>query len=328
MDIAVIGAGSMGKNHIRICSDLPNVNLVAIADSNEAVVNGLAQKYRTKAYTDYRRLIDAEKLDAVFIVVPTSLHKEVALYAISKGINVFVEKPIAANMAESREIISKAHAKNVKLAVGHIERFNPAIIELKKRISDGELGRIFKIDIDRIGPFPARIRDVGVVVDLAVHDLDILNYLTESKVIRLYSETEKRINTDHEDLLEASLKFACGVIASLNINWLTPTKIRRIHVTGEKGMFMVDYLSQDLFFYENSDSHVSNGFRSPSNVIEGKMTKFYIDKKEPLRIEIEHFIDCCRNDLQPLVTGEAAAEALDLAQKLIESSRLNKVITL
>lgn len=328
MNIAVIGAGAMGKNHIRIFADMPNVNLVAIADTNEAVANALAHKFRTKAYTDYKKMLDSEKLDGVSIVVPTSLHKEVALYAINKGINVLVEKPIAANMADSKEIIKKAHEKNVKLAVGHIERFNPAIVELKKRMQNGELGRIFKIDIDRIGPFPARIRDVGVVIDLAVHDLDILNYLTESKVIRLYSETEKRINTDHEDLLEANMKFANGVIASLNINWLTPTKIRRVHVTGEKGMFIVDYLSQDLYFYENSDAQVSNGFRSPSNVIEGKMTKFYIDKKEPLRTEIEHFVDCCRNNKTPLVTGEAAAEALDLAHKLIESSKLNKVITL
>lgn len=319
LNTAVIGIGSMGKNHARIYADLPDVNLVAVADSDEETANNIAEKYACKPYTDYKEVIQNEKLDVVSIAVPTKLHKQVALEVIEKGIHVLIEKPIASSVEEGKEIIEFAKNKNIKLMVGHIERFNPAVIELKKRLDNNELGKIFKIDVNRVGPFPSRIRDVGVVIDLAVHDLDIIRYLTNSEVEKMHSEIEKQIHTQHEDLLSAILRLKNGVICNLNVNWLTPTKIRKIYVTGEKGMFVINYLTQELYFYENAEINNNVDYTDiMMGVSEGKMIKFNFEKKEPLKVEIEHFIDCVKNNKEPLITGEDSLKALELANKLIE----------
>jgi len=223
---------------------------------------------------------------------------------------------------EGKEIIKLAEKNKVKIMIGHIERFNPAIIELKKRIDAGELGRIFKIDVNRVGPFPSRIRDVGVVIDLAVHDLDIMRYLTSSEVSRMYAETESKINTNYEDLLSALIKFNNGVICNLNINWLTPTKIRKLYITGEKGMFVANYLTQNLYFYENDEMNSHFEYADiMRGVSEGRMIKFNIKKKEPLLAEIEHFVDCVENDKEPLIKGEDGLIALELAQRLVNPGR-------
>jgi len=249
---AVIGVGSMGKNHARIYSEQTNVELVAVSDSDKEQVEKIAKKHGCKAYTDYKELLEKEDLDIVSIVVPTEAHKEVSFDVIEKGINVLVEKPIAKTLEEGKAIIEKAKEKDVKLMVGHIERFNPAVIELKKRLKNNELGKVFKIDVNRVGPFPNRIRDVGVVIDLAVHDLDMIRYVTGSEVKRLFAETDKKIHTSNEDLLKALIRLENDTLCTLSIDWLTPTKIRKMYVTGEKGMFVVDYLMQKLFFYENA----------------------------------------------------------------------------
>ena len=319
LNAAVIGIGSMGKNHARIYADLPDVNLVAVADSNEEASKNISEKYTCKPYTDYKEMIQNEKLDVVSIAVPTKLHKQVALDVIEKGINVLIEKPIASSVEEGKKIIEFASKKKVKLMAGHIERFNPAVIELKKRLDNNELGKIFKIDVNRVGPFPGRIRDVGVVIDLAVHDLDIIRYLTNSEVEKIHAETEKKIHTDHEDLLSAILKLKNGVICNLNVNWLTPTKIRKLYITGEKGMFVINYLTQELYFYENAEINNSADYTDiMMGVSEGKMMKFNVEKKEPLKVEIEHFISCIKNHKEPIITGEDSIKALELANKLIE----------
>lgn len=323
LNVGVIGIGMMGKNHLRILSELENVDLISVADQDDKELAKLEKKYSINTYSDYKTMLEKEKLDMISIAVPTSLHKKIAIDCIEKGINVLIEKPIASTIEEANEIIECAKKYNVKLMVGHIERFNPAIQELKKKINDGEIGKVYEIDIKRVGPFPTRISDVGVVIDLAVHDLDILRYIQESEPIRLYAEIEKKIHTDHEDLMCAMLKFNNSVIGNLTINWLTPTKKRKVYVTGEKGMFIVDYITQDLIYYENA-SIVSGDEKFP--ITEGKMIKFHIPKKEPLRNEIEHFIDCVVNDKEPLVSGDDAKMALLLAKKIIESANNNIII--
>jgi UDP-N-acetylglucosamine 3-dehydrogenase len=324
---AVIGAGLMGKNHVRVYSSLPTVELVAVADNSEKVLSSITASYRCRTYTDYREMLDTEKPDLVSVVVPTMLHKEVAMEAIKRNVHVLLEKPIAETVADGKIIIAAAKEHKVKLMIGHIERFNPAIIELKERIARGELGKVFKIDVNRVGPFPARIRDVGVVLDLAVHDLDIIRYLTGSEVQRLYAETEKQIHTSHEDLLSGLLRFKDGTICSLNINWLTPTKIRKLYITGEKGMYVADYLKQDLFFYENGESRNNINYTELlRGVTEGTMVRFAIRKKEPLVAEIEHFIDCVRSGKEPLNTGDDGLEALRLAQLLSESAKTGRAL--
>jgi predicted dehydrogenase len=329
LNAAVIGIGAMGKNHARVYSELDGVKLVALCDSDPGHAKFLSEKYGCKYYPDYKEMLKKEKVDLVSIAVPTSFHKAVALDCIAKKINCLVEKPIAPSLKDAEEIIRAARNNKVKLTVGHVERFNPAIIELKKRLGNNELGRVFKIDANRVGPFPARIRDVGVVIDLATHDIDIMRYLTGSEVARLYAETEQKIHTSNEDLLSGILKFKNKAICNFNINWLTPTKIRKLYVTGEKGMFVVNYLNQDLYFYENEEIHNNLEYADlMRGVSEGKMTKFFVNKKEPLKSELEHFADCVANNKKPLVSGEDGLKALDIALKLIESANTNKVIYL
>jgi UDP-N-acetylglucosamine 3-dehydrogenase len=238
-----------------------------------------------------------------------------------------VEKPIASTLAEGQEMIRLAEEHGVTLTVGHIERFNPAIIELKRRLDDGQLGRVFKIHARRLGPFPPRIRDVGVVIDLATHDLDVMRCLVGSPVRRIYAEAERRIHTDHEDLFLGLLKFASGTLGILDINWLTPTKIRELLVTGERGMFVANYLTQELCFYTNNHA---KGNWSPMDTLcgvsEGDMTKYRIDRREPLREELEAFVVAVMQAQPPQVTGWEGLQALALAHKMIDSSQTNQAI--
>jgi UDP-N-acetylglucosamine 3-dehydrogenase len=325
---AVIGVGSMGKNHARIYWELPNVDLVGVADFNHDTADSVANKYGTKAYYDYKKMLDEEKPDAVTLAVPTIYHHDIALDIINREIPLLIEKPIAFTIEEGQSIINAARKNNVKLMIGHIERFNPAIITLKKHINEGKLGKIFQMDAHRQGPFPARIADVGVVVDLAVHDLDVMRFVSQKEIIRVYAETEKYIHSKYEDLLTGVVRFSDGIVGTLVINWLTPTKIREFIVTGERGLYRCDYLTQDLYFYENPVSSGSewDNLRVLRGVREGQMIRHIIAKKEPLRSEQEAFLDAIENDNQVPVTGEDGLRALELAKIIVKSGTEHRII--
>ena len=327
---AVIGVGSMGVNHARIYWELPGSELVGISDMNASLANSVAEKFSTQAYTDYRLMLDEVKPDVVTVAVPTLYHRDVALEVIDRGISLLIEKPIAFDLDEGRMIIDAAKSHGVKLMIGHIERFNPAIIALKQQMENGELGRIFQMDAHRQGPFPARIADVGVVIDLAVHDLDIMRYVSQQEVVRIYAETEKHIHSKYEDLLTGLIRMSDGAIGTLTINWLTPTKIREFIVTGERGMFRVDLLTQDLFIYENAVSHSTEWetMQILRGVREGKMSRLVIPKKEPLRAEQEAFLDAVQNDKQVPITGEDGLKALELAKAVVASGAEHKSLEL
>ncbi|HMN10831.1 MAG TPA: Gfo/Idh/MocA family oxidoreductase [Bellilinea sp.] len=327
---AVIGVGSMGVNHARVYWELPDVDLVGVSDSNGEVAARVAKKYSTVGYTDYRKLLDETQPDIVTIAVPTMFHKDIALDVIDRGISLLIEKPIAFSVEEGQIIIDAAERKGVKLMIGHIERFNPAIIGLKQRITNGELGKIFQMDARREGPFPARIGDVGVIIDLAVHDLDIMRYVSQDDIVRVYAETEQRIHSKYEDMVTGLARFSKGAIGTLAINWLTPTKIREFIVTGEKGLFRVDLLTQDLYLYDNPDTQTSEWqtLQVLRGVREGKMTRFVLAKKEPLRAEQEAFIQSVAENKPVPITGLDGLRALTLAKALVESGTKKAVINL
>jgi UDP-N-acetylglucosamine 3-dehydrogenase len=327
--VAVIGAGAMGRNHLRVLHDLDCAEPAGLADAHEPTAQRAARPYGIPAYTDYLELLDKEKPQAVVVAVPTIMHRDVALEVISRGIHLLVEKPIAFTEEEALEIINAARAAGVVLTVGHIERYNPAVLELHRRLQRGDLGRVFQIHARRLGPFPPRVRDVGVVIDLATHDADIMRFLTGSEVTRVYAETARRIHTDHEDLLSGLLRFADNSIGVLDINWLTPTKIRELMVTGEKGLFLVNYLTQDLYFYENN--YIKTDWDTISNIAgvsEGDMVRLRIDKTEPLRAELDRFVRATQGEAPPLVSGEDGLAALRIARKLVESGMEGKVINI
>ena len=329
LKVAVIGVGAMGHNHARVYSEMPDVDLVAVADSDGQIAQAVAKRYGACAYTDLTQLLDEKKPDAVTIAVPTVDHLDVAFQVIQRKIHLLIEKPIAFNADEGQQIIVAAEQAGVRLMIGHIERFNPAVIALKAHLAAGELGRVFQIDAHRQGPFPVRINDVGVVIDLAVHDLDVMRYVTGAEVTRVYAETERRIDSTREDLLIGLVRLSDGAIGTLTTNWLTPTKIRELFVTGERGMFRVDYLTQDLYFFENATANGGDWetLRILRGVSEGRMIRHVVAKKEPLRAEQEAFLASVRAQVPVPVTGLDGLKALELAQAMTASGLEHRPIS-
>jgi len=323
---AVIGVGMMGRNHARVYAQMEKTRLVAAADLDAKALEPIARIYKAHVYTDYMEMLDKEKPDLVTVAVPTHFHREVAVTAMGQKVHVFLEKPISTCIRDGQEIIDCARSEGVKLAVGHIERFNPAVIELKKQLDAGQLGRIFQIHARRVGPFPPRVEDVGVVIDLATHELNLLEYLTGSRVESVYAEIEREIHAKHEDLLTGILRFEDGTVGILDVNWLTPTKIRELSLIGEKGMFSVNYLTQDLYFYENDYLNGHWEGLAIMGVSEGRKIRHNIKRKEPLLAELESFVEAIEHDTTPQIDGEEALRAVLLAQKLLESGRKHKVI--
>lgn len=326
----VIGLGAMGINHARVYGEIEGVELVAAADPAPerrrlAARPPLAGSLRT--YPDYREMLRRERLDLVSVAVPTRLHREVARAALEHRVATLVEKPIAAELEEGQAILAAAEEAGCQLMVGHVERFNPAVQELKRRLEAGELGRVFLARAERVGPFPQRTRDVGVVQDLATHDIDIMRFLLASEVERVYAETEAGLRTEHEDLLSAVMRFRSGVVGLLEVNWLTPAKVRRLALVGEAGMFVVDYLIQELLFYERE----SAGAAWPSLAAltgggEGAMTRIPVEKKEPLRAELEAFVESVARGSPSPLPAEDALSAVEVAARLVESGRTGRVV--
>jgi len=302
----VIGTGAMGRNHARIYSESPDTRLIGVADIDERRATSVAQSYECKAYTGYEALLN-ENLDAVSIAVPTILHKKVALDAIDKGINVLVEKPIADTVEHANEIIEAARRKGVKLMVGHVERFNPAITKLRELIDNGQLGDIISISAKRVGPYNPRIRDVGIILDLGTHDIDIMSYLCGEKIKEVYASAGSSVHS-HEDHAIITLNFENGSNGLIETNWYTPHKVRALTVVGSKGIAEVNYIEVTLRIFDKEW------------VRDAK-----IEKEEPLKLELEHFIDCIKHNKEPLVSGEDGKQVLKVALRAGESSRTGKV---
>ncbi|TAH48441.1 MAG: Gfo/Idh/MocA family oxidoreductase [Chloroflexota bacterium] len=327
---AVIGAGNMGRNHARVYSEMDDVELVAVADPVPEMLSRIAMRHRVRTYSDYRVMLEREPIDLVSVVVPTELHFTVAREVLQARIPVLIEKPIAATVEEGAALISLANELQVPFTVGHIERFNPAIICLKNQLSSGALGKVYQVHVRRIGPFPQQIKDVGVVIDLATHDLDIMHYLTDANVTRLHAEIGRRLHTAHEDLLSAVLRFDNDVIGVLDVNWLTPTKVREISVIGARGMFVGNYLTQDLVFFENDAAPPDGNWQELviSGVTEGRAIHFKINKKEPLREELEAFLCAVRTGSAPPMRAEDALLALAVAHQMVQAAGSGETLLL
>lgn len=306
----------MGMNHLRTIRDFARdeMQLVGVAETHEPTLKLAMSRFQVAGYTDYRQMIKVVQPDLVSVVVPTYLHYEVAAYALDRGINVLIEKPMATTVEDARRLISLARLRGAKIAIGSIERFNPVVIEAKRRLLEGELGSVFHLHGRRLGPFPPRIRDVGVTLDLATHDLEVMRYLTTAEVERVYAETRRRIHHQHEDLMLGMLQFTNGAMGMLDVNRLTPTKIRQLSVTGDKGMYLINYLTQELYLYENGcPPSTWNALSAPDSVSEGAVTRLKVQKAEPLRLEYEDVVTALRNDTLPSVIGEDGLAVLKTA---------------
>lgn len=309
--VGVVGVGNMGFHHARIYSELAKegkVELIGVADVNFERAKEVASQFRTKAFGDYRELVK-ERLDAVSIAVPTSLHKQVALEFIENGVSVLVEKPIAESIESAQEIINAAKKDNAMLMVGHVERFNPGVLKLREVLEEGLIGDVVTLTAKRVGPLPPQIKDVGVIVDLAVHDIDVMSFLLGKRVKSVYARAGSAKNPlELEDYAIIMLDFgdATGVI---DTNWLTPHKVRTLSVVGTEGIAELDYITQKLVIYNHEW------------VKEAK-----VNFKEPLRNELEHFIECVEKGTKPLVSGEEGLHALKVAIGALESAKSSKIV--
>jgi predicted dehydrogenase len=311
--IAVVGAGAMGANHARVLAELPEAELVAVCDVDEVRLREVPREPATRLYGDLAKLLTEEHPEGVTIAVPTRRHADAALACIDRGVPLLVEKPLAAAVEEAEELQSAAAAAGVPLMVGYVERFNPAVQELKRRIDAGDLGRVIEASARRVGPFFPRERDVGVALDLATHDIDVLRWLLGREVEQVQAETRRGIRTQHEDALAGVLRFEGGVVASLEANWLSPIKVRELTLLGERGMFVVDYLRQELRWHAGTASE-------PSREDEAQLTALPGAGEAPLRAELSAFLRVARREMPPPVSAADGIAALRVADALVAAA--------
>lgn len=315
--VGLIGLGMMGRHHARVIREVDGLRLVAVADAI-GDPHGVAGDLPVGSGVEH--LIDAG-VDMAVCAVPTALHEEVALALAEAGVHTLIEKPIAHSMAAGERLVSAFADKGVIGAVGHIERYNPALQSLRERMANGDLGEIYQIATRRQGPFPSRIADVGVVKDLATHDIDLTAWLAKSEYVSVAAQVALRSGRQHEDMVAATGKLANGTITNHLVNWLSPMKERVTVVTGERGAFVADTLTADLTFYANGV--VSTEWESVANfrgVAEGDVTRFAIQKREPLRTEHEKFRDAVLGISRDVVTLQEGLNTLRTAEELLATS--------
>lgn len=313
--VAVIGAGNMGRNHVRTYTNLADerLEIVALADINPEAEE-LAKTYKLRFYTDYQKMLDEEKPDAVSIVVPTPLHHKIATEVMNQGIHCLVEKPIASTPEESDDLMKTAKKNKVVFTVGHIERFNPMIGRLKKLIDKKEIGEITSVTVRRVGGFPVVEPKTDVIIDLAVHDIDIISYLLNSQPKKVYGHGSQTLHTSKVDSAEIFMDYgdASGFIQA---NWITPVKIRTISVTGTDGYVEGNYITQELTYYKHNMKKIRDSFKDFVSAL-GEPVKKYIAEtpKEPLAIELATFIKAVRTgNTSELITPVEARDALKIA---------------
>lgn len=309
INVGVIGVGAMGYNHARVYYRLEEANLVAVSDVSERTLNKVCEKYEAKGYSDYEDLLKDPEIEVVSVCVPTTHHHDVVMKAIEYGKHVLVEKPIAFSLEEAEEMIAAAKEKGVILGTGHVERFNPAVQKAKELIENDVIGDVVSASAKRVGPFPPRIKDVGVCIDLAIHDLDVMYYLFNEDVEQVYGTMSSILDkTDFEDHAEIMVSFtnATGI---LEVNWLTPYKRREIEITGTDGIISVDYIEQSI--------EVFGKFAQDIN----------IKHEEPLKEELKSFLEAVDEGKDPVITGEDGLNALKMVIAASKSSRAHKPIS-
>ncbi len=321
MKVGVIGTGVMGRNHARIYAEMKGVDLVGVAELDQKAGKEVATAYGCNYYKGYEEFIKKEKPDAVSVCVPTSFHYDVSKYVIGRGVNLLVEKPITKNIKDAEDIVLLAKRAGVKLAVGHIERFNPAVQRLKRLIEGGTLGDVTSILARRVGLFPPRIKDTNVIVDIAVHDIDVFNYLLGKDPTSVFSCAGKALINDREDYAGIFLRYN-GTNGIIEVNWITPVKIRVLNVTGTKGYAELNYITQDLILYESVYEKTYDEF-GDFVVKFGEPIKktIKVKKEEPLKLELKDFVEAVKKDREPLVTGGDGLKVLRIATDIIKSSR-------
>jgi len=299
--VGVVGVGVMGSNHARVISELPGVELAGIVDIDRHQARNVSRSLGCTAFESLDALLE-RGIDAATIAAPTHLHHDLAIACIRRGIHVLIEKPIASTAEEGRSLIAAARRAGVTLMVGHVERFNPAVQAIKETLRGEE---ILSIAITRVGPFPPRMSNVGVVIDLAVHDIDLIRWFTDSDIIEVQPQLSSAV-AEREDIALLQFRTASGVLAHINTNWLTPFKARTAHVATRKKYVMGDLLTRQVT--------ECFGFKPDGSY---SMRHLPVGYAEPLRAELQAFVEAIQCGTAPAVSGEEGVASLDIAMRCL-----------
>ena len=310
INVAVIGCGSWGRNHIRVYNDLGNASITAIADMNTATAKEFGERYSVDWYTEPEKVFERDDVEAISICTPTVTHADLAMQAIEAGKHVLVEKPMTNTTDEAKELINAAKRQGVHLAVGFVERFNPAVSEAMNIISKGEVGEVILAHTRRVSRRPLRIGDVGVIKDLAIHDIDIVNQLFKSKAKNVFASAGS-IAHDFEDYANIIVCFDNNKSAFIETNWLTPRKVRTLTITGTEGLINVEYITQQIIVENNE-----------------RLYQPFLNYGEPLLRELDSFVNSILNDESPEVRGEDGLRALEISEAAIQSAKSGKPVPL
>ena len=309
INVGVIGAGAMGIHHARVYFELEEANLVAISDVSEKTLKKVSSKYNAIGYNDYEDLLKNPDIEVVSVCVPTTTHYNIVMKAIEYGKHVLVEKPIAFKLKEAKEMINAAKEKGVILGTGHVERFNPAVQKAKELLNKNIIGKIVSVSAKRVGPYPPRIKDVGVAIDLAIHDLDVMYYLLNEEVTQIYGTMSSILDEcEFEDHAEIMVNFEYGATGILEVNWLTPYKRRQIELTGTDGIISIDYMEQSIKVFGDYARDIT------------------VEHKEPLKEELRSFLNSVNEGKDPIITGEDGYNALKMVIAATRSSKEHKPI--
>jgi UDP-N-acetylglucosamine 3-dehydrogenase len=325
---AIVGLGMMGRHHARLLQTTPRIAFAGAVDPGGDRYGAVRDAGALHASVD--ELLQRGRPDFAVVAVPTDEHVAVVRALAQAGVHLLVEKPLAGTTAEAEQIIAICREAGIRAAVGHVERFNPALIELRRRTEEGQVGEVFLIGTERCGPFPDRVKDVGVVKDLATHDLDLVAWLGKSAIDVVAAQTVHKTGRAHEDLVLVTGRLQTGLAFSITVDWLTPTKIRRMRILGDRGMLVADTLTSDLVFHENGQvTSEWDSTQALRGVAEGNSTRYALQRREPLLVELEAFCDfVLGDDASPAVTLEEGLQTVRCAERVLESARSSQTVRL
>jgi len=311
LGIAVIGAGFWGRNHARNLRELSETRLVAVCDKDEAKAKAVADLFGIDSYTDSRKMLRRRDIEAVTVCTWSTTLAAEAMRALKAGKHVLVEKPMANNVQEARKVVELAKARHRYLMVGFLMRFIPGLQRIKQAVEKGEIGTVVYATARRVSQWPERIGDVGVVKDLAIHDVDVTRYLFSDEPVEVYAKAGSLRHRKFEDHAQILVTFRDGKTAFIEANWLTPYKIRKLTVTGSEAIMNLDYITQEITLETAGESLAPR-----------------YEVKEPLKLELQHFANSIMDDKEPVTTGIDGLRALQIAEAALKSAKTGKAVKL
>ena len=315
----------MGRNHARVSAGMDNLR--GICDLDMEAASSVGELYGVRAFQDPETFLAESDIDAVIVSTPTRSHYELGKQALVAGKHLLLEKPMCSSVEEAKELIELAKEKSLVLSVGFIERHNPVVSFTRDLITKGTLGNIISISARRVSSYPARIRDVGVIMDLAVHDIDVLRYLTGDEVQNVYAQAGRSRHDKFEDHANIMLKYRSGISGYIETNWLTPMRVRKVYITCSKGFVVMDYIAQSVEISKSSylDMDTTDLYHMAT---QHRKDTVFVRQEEPLKRQMNDFSRAIRTGSDPFVTGEDGLRSLEIAQLSLRSYHAGTVIEL